>query len=109
MYRYTRYTIHDNDNFVLTSHYSATNIVISVFTFYTWLKFTITSTKLYTVYVQGRRQDFGSKGGNIGQKFINDFRSSPVLQLRRKNFGSGGRTFSKNVLIKDFWKFLKNL
>ena len=54
------------------------------------------------MYVQGRRQDFGSKGGNIKQKFINDFRSSPVLQWRRKNFGSGGRTFYKNVLIKDF-------
>ena len=62
-----------------------------------------------------RGGDFGSKGGNIGQKFINDFRSSPVLQWRRKNFCSGERIFSKNVLIivikdlENFEKFIKNL
>ena len=43
------------------------------------------------------------KGGNIGQNFIHDFSLSPVLQWRRKNYGSGGgETFRKNVLIKDF-------
>ena len=42
--------------------------------------------------------------GDIGQNFIYEFLSSPVMQWRRKNFSSGG-TFSKNVLIK---KILKN-
>ena len=51
------------------------------------------------IYVQGQRQDFG--WGDIGQNFLHDFLSSPVLQWRRQNFGSVG-TFSKNLLIKDF-------
>ena len=58
------------------------------------------------IYVQGQRQDFGS--GDIGQNFIHDFLSSPVLQWRRQNFGSVG-TFSKIVLIKDFLKNVLNL
>ena len=37
------------------------------------------------IYVQGQRQDFG--WGDIGQNFIHDFLSSPVLQWRRQNFG----------------------
>ena len=40
--------------------------------------------------------------GNIGQNFTHEFHSSPVLQWHRQNFSSGGGTFSKNVLIKDF-------
>ena len=47
-------------------------------------------------------------GGNIGKNFIHEFHSSPVLIWRRQTFGSGG-TFSKNVLIKDFWKIMKSL
>ena len=45
--------------------------------------------------------------GDIKQNFIHDFLSSPVLQWRRQNFGSG-RGFSKNVLFKDLKNF-KNL
>ena len=44
---------------------------------------------------------------DIGQNFIHDFLSTPVLQWRRQNFGSGGGTFSKNLLIKTFENFLK--
>ena len=40
--------------------------------------------------------------GDIGQNFIYDFLSNPVLQWRRQNFG--WNTFSKSVLIKDFLK-----
>ena len=39
--------------------------------------------------------------GNIGQNFIHEFLSRPVLQWRRQNFSSKG-TFSKNVLIEEF-------
>ena len=49
-------------------------------------------------------------GGKLGQNFIHEFLSSPVLQWPRQNFGSGGKEFSKNVLIKDlknFEKFIK--
>ena len=57
--------------------------------------------------VQGRRQDFCS-GGNIGQNFIHEFLSSPVLQWRRQNFGSGGHS-AKMYSSKTFEKFIKNL
>ena len=53
------------------------------------------------VYLTKSAPGFWFDGGNIGQDFIHEFLSSPVLQWRRQNFGSG-RTFSKNVLIKDF-------
>ena len=92
--------------------YLPTNIVISVFTFYTWLKFTITSTKLYIyIYGQGRRQDFGSKGGNIGQKFINDFRSSPAMASQKFRFGGKDiqQKCTNQRLLKNFEKFIKNL
>ena len=41
-------------------------------------------------------------GGKLGQNFIHEFLSSPVLQWRRQNFGSGEQKFRKNVLIKNF-------
>ena len=44
-------------------------------------------------------------GGNIGQNFIYEFNSSPVL--RRQNVGSKVGTYSKNVIIKYFWKIYK--
>ena len=45
--------------------------------------------------------------GDIGQNFIDEFLSSPVLQWRRQNFGSGGvPTFRKKYthqrLLKNF-------
>ena len=51
------------------------------------------------VYLTGAALGFWF-GGDIGQNFIHEFLSSPVLQWRRQNFGSE-ETFSKNVLIKD--------
>ena len=39
--------------------------------------------------------------GEHRQNFIHEFLSSPVLQWCRQNFGSE-KTFSENVLIKDF-------
>ena len=45
-------------------------------------------------------------GGNIGQNFIHDFLSSPVLQWRRQNFGSG-RHSAKMHSSKTFENFLK--
>ena len=39
-------------------------------------------------------------GGNITQNFIHEFHSSPILQWRRQNFGSGD--IQQKVLIKDF-------
>ena len=55
--------------------------------------------------IQGRRQNFGG-GGNISKNFIHEFLSSPVLQWRLQNFG-WEKTFSTNLLIKDFWKIYK--
>ena len=52
------------------------------------------------VYLTGAAPKFWFVG-NIGQNFIHEFLSSPVLQWRLQNFGSRG-TFIKNVLIKDF-------
>ena len=46
------------------------------------------------------------RGGDIGQNFIHDFFSSPVLQWRRQNFGSGGHS-EKMHSSKTFEKFLK--
>ena len=54
---------------------------------------------------KGKRQDFGS-GEYIGQNFIHDFLSSPVLQWRRQNFGSGGHS-AKIHASKTFEKILK--
>ena len=45
-------------------------------------------------------------GEDIGQNFIHDFHSSPVLQWRRQNFGSG-RQSAKMHSSKTFEKFLK--
>ena len=45
-------------------------------------------------------------GGNIGQNFIHDFLSSPVLQWRRQNFGSGGHSVKMHS-SKTFEKILK--
>ena len=47
--------------FIFCMIYLPTNIVISVFTFYTWLKFTITSTKLYIC--SGAAPGFWFEGG----------------------------------------------
>ena len=41
-------------------------------------------------------------GGKLGQNFIHEFLSIPVLQWPRQNFGSKGRNSAKNVLLKDF-------
>ena len=60
------------------------------------------------IYVQGQRQDFGSGGEDIGQNFILDFLSSPVLQWRRQNFGSGEHS-AKMHSSKTFEKFIKDL
>ena len=46
------------------------------------------------------------RGGNIGQNFIHDFLSSPVLQWRRQNFGSGTHS-AKMRSSKTFENFLK--
>ena len=46
--------------------------------------------------------------GNIRQNLIHEFLSSPVLQWRRQNFGSE-KTFSENVLIKDFLKSFRKI
>ena len=43
-------------------------------------------------------------GEDIGQNFIHDFLSSPVLQWRRQNFGSGGHS-AKMHLSNTFEKF----
>ena len=45
-------------------------------------------------------------GEDIGQNFIHDFLSSPVLQWRRQNFGSGGQS-AKLHSSKTFENFLK--
>ena len=45
-------------------------------------------------------------GEDIGQNFIHDFLSSPVLQWRRQNFGSGGHSVKMHS-SKTFEKFLK--
>ena len=58
------------------------------------------------VYEQGRRQDFGS--GRTSKK-ISYIISSQVLYCNGVAKISVGGTFSKNLLIKDFWKILKNL
>ena len=49
--------------------------------------------------------------GNIGQNFIHDFRLSPVLQWRRKNYGWGDiqQKCTHQRLLKKFEKFIKNL
>ena len=44
--------------------------------------------------------------GNIGQNFIHEFFSSPVLQWLGQNFGSGGHSVKMNS-SKTFEKFLK--
>ena len=46
--------------------------------------------------------------GNIRQNFIHEFLSSPVLQWRRQKFSSE-KTFSENVLIKDFLKTFRKI
>ena len=59
---------------------------------------------------------FGGRGNIRQNEYMNEriheFLSSPVLQWRRQNFGSE-KTFSENVLIKDFRKnfekFIKQL
>ena len=56
-----------------------------------------TNVYFINVYLTGAAPGFGSGEGN----FIHEVLSSPVLQWRRQNFGSGG-TFNMNVLIKDF-------
>ena len=59
------------------------------------------------------------RGGNIKKNFIHEFLSTPVLQWRRQNFGSGGdiqhkRTHQKlyknfeKLIIKNLHKNLKN-
>ena len=52
---------------------------------------------------------------NIGQNFIREFNSSPVLYnhtmyspVASQNFGSG-RDIKQTLLNGDFWKILKNL
>ena len=55
------------------------------------------------IYIQGRRQEFG--WGNIGQNFIHEFLSSPVLQWRRQNFASGEGHSAKIYSSKTFEKF----
>ena len=67
--------------------------------------YVITHVHAYAVAAPG----FWFGGGNLGQNFIHDFHSSPVLQWHRHKFGLGGVTFSNNVLIKEFWKNLKIL
>ena len=47
------------------------------------------------------------EGGNIGQNFIHDFLSSPVLQWRRQNVGSGTHS-AKMRSSKTFENFLKS-
>ena len=51
------------------------------------------------------------RGEDIGQNFIHDFLSSPVLQWRRQNFGSGGylAKMHSSKTLKKFEKFIKKL
>ena len=64
----------------------------------------VLDTHVYFIYayltMAAPRFWFGGRG-NIRQNFIHEFLSSPVLQWRRQIFGSE-KTFSENVLIKDF-------
>ena len=62
--------------------------------------------RVYTVYSGGAR--ILVRGRNIKRNFIHEFLSSPVLQWRRQNFGSGG-TLAKMYSSKAFEKFIKNL
>ena len=50
-------------------------------------------------------------GGNIGQNFIHELLSSPLLQWRRQNFGSGGHSAKlySSKTFEKFEKFIKNL
>ena len=57
------------------------------------------------IYILGERQDFGL-AEDIGQNFIYDFLSTPVLQWRRQNFGSG-RHSVKMHSSKTFENVLK--
>ena len=45
---------------------------------------------------------------NIRQNFIHEFLSSTILQWRRQTFSSE-KTFSENVLIKDFLKKFRKI
>ena len=65
---------------------------------------------IFRVAKQWRRQDFGG-GGDIGQNFIHEFLSSPVLQWRRQNFGSGDiqQKCTHQRHLKNLEKFIKNL
>ena len=47
--------------------------------------------------------------GDTGQNFIHEFLSSPVLQWRRQNFGSGGGHSAKMYSSKTFEKSIKHL
>ena len=63
----------------------------------------VLDTHVYFIYVYltvAPRFWLGGRG-NIRQNFIHEFLSSPVMQWRRQNVDSE-KTFSENVLIKDF-------
>ena len=72
-------------------------------------KCTVLDSHVYFIYSisQGRRQDFGS-GGDIGQNFIHEFLSSPVLQWRRKISVLGGHS-AKMYSLKNVLKFIKKI
>ena len=55
----------------------------------------------YIYCIQGRGQNFGLGGRTSEKNFMDEFLSSPVLQWRLQDFG-WERTFSTNLLIKDF-------
>ena len=59
----------------------------------------------YTVYRGGSR--ILVRGGNIEKHFIHEFLSSPVLQWRFQNFGSGEGHSAQMYSSKTFVKILK--
>ena len=64
--------------------------------------------KNYMSISQGRRQNFGGGRRNIEQNFIYEFLSSPVLQWRSQNLGSGETLCIHQRVFKNFGKLIKN-
>ena len=66
-------------------------------------KYTLYEYILYT----GAAPEFWFGGVETSEKnLMHEFLSNPVLQWRLQDFG-WEKTFSTNLLIKDFWKILK--
>ena len=97
--------------FIFWIIYLPTNIVISVFTFYTWLKFTNHINQI--IYIRMFRPFRGGARilvwGGISEK-ISYMNSSQVLYCNGvAKISVRGGTFSTMYSSKTFWKVLKNL